>query len=209
MNQIAKYPLTAAPLSRRGFVASVTAVAGAMSLGFTVPAEAQQAASGAPTSRATAARPTRDADSAGRGGGTRAAAGAGARARRPPPVKAPSQWKIIGKPVKRLDTAPKLTGEQIYAIDVKLPDMLNAAVAQCPVFGGTLVSFDAAKVSSMPGVTHVLKLDDHTVAVVADKWFQAKTALEALPIVWDEGPNAQVNSASIADFLKEGLDAKQ
>jgi isoquinoline 1-oxidoreductase beta subunit len=126
-----------------------------------------------------------------------------------PPVKSPSAWKIIGQPVKRLDTAPKLTGEQVYAIDVKLPDMLNAAVAQCPVFGGTLVSFDAGKISSMPGVTHVLKLDDSTVAVVAEKYYQAMTALTALPIVWNEGPNAGVSSASIAAFLKEGLDAPQ
>ena len=125
------------------------------------------------------------------------------------PVKDPKNWKIIGKPVKRLDTAPKLTGELIYAIDVKLPDMLNAAIAQCPVFGGTLKSFDAGKVTSMPGVRHVLKVDDSTVAVVADKWWQAKSALDQLPVVWDDGPNAKVSSANIAKVLDEGLDAKE
>ena len=125
------------------------------------------------------------------------------------PVKDPKNWKIIGKPVKRLDTAPKLTGELIYAIDVKLPDMLNAAIAQCPVFGGTLKSFDAGKVTSMPGVRHVLKVDDSTVAVVADKWWQAKSALDLLPVVWDDGPNAKVSSANIAKVLDEGLDAKE
>ena len=126
-----------------------------------------------------------------------------------PALKPPSQWKIVGKGVKRLDTAEKLTGKLVYAIDVVLPDMLNAAVAQCPVFGGTLKSFDADKIKSMAGVRHVLKLDDSTLAVVADKWIQAKLALDALPIEWDEGPNAGVSSASIDAFLKTGLDAKE
>src|ERR1700710_1749690 len=102
-------------------------------------------------------------------------------------VKQQSEWKIIGKGVKRLDTVEKLSGKQIFAIDVQLPDMLNAAIAQCPVFGGTLQSFDADKIKSMPGVRHVVAVDDNAVAVVADKWYQAKTALAALPIVWNEG----------------------
>ncbi len=123
-------------------------------------------------------------------------------------LKKPADWKIAGKGVKRLDTVEKLSGKLVYAIDVKLPDMLNAAIAQCPVFGGKLVSFDADKIKAMPGVRHVLKVDDVSVAVVADKWYQAKTALAALPIVWDEGANNKVSSATIAGFLKEGLDAK-
>ncbi|BBK42254.1 aldehyde dehydrogenase [Allostella vacuolata] len=125
------------------------------------------------------------------------------------PLKDQKDWKIIGQGVKRLDTVEKLNGSQIYAIDVRLPDMLNAAIAQCPVFGGKLVGFDADKINGMKGVRHVLKVDDVTVAVVADTWWQAKTALDALPIQWDEGPNANVTSASIAEFLKEGLDAKE
>ena len=124
-------------------------------------------------------------------------------------VKDPSRWTLIGQPVRRLDTAEKLNGRQVFAIDVQLAGMLSAAVAQCPVFGGKLVRFDAAKIQAMPGVRHVLKLDGHTVAVVADKWWLARTALAALPIVWDEGPNAQVSSASIAGYLKAGLDAKE
>ena len=124
-------------------------------------------------------------------------------------VKDPSQWTIIGQPVKRLDTVEKLSGKQVFAIDVKLPGMLCAAIAQCPVFGGKLVSFDAAKIEAMPGVRHVLTVDDHSVAVVADKWYLAKMALAALPIVWDEGANGQVSSASIAELLKGGLDAPE
>ena len=124
-------------------------------------------------------------------------------------VKTPAEWKLIGRGVKRLDTVDKLNGKLTYAIDVQLPDMLNAAIAQSPVFGGKLTSFDAAKIKSMPGVRFVVPVDDNAVAVVADKWYQAKTALAALPVVWDEGKNGNVDSAQIAAFLKEGLDAKE
>jgi isoquinoline 1-oxidoreductase beta subunit len=130
----------------------------------------------------------------------------------PPPnvtLKDPKSWKIAGKGVKRLDTVPKTNGTMIYGSDVKLPGMLNAAVKDCPVFGGKVKSFDAAKVMGMKGVKKVVQVDDSTVAVVADTWWHAKTALDALPIVWDEGPNAKVTSASIADMLKEGLDAEK
>jgi isoquinoline 1-oxidoreductase beta subunit len=123
-------------------------------------------------------------------------------------LKTPAQWAIIGKRVRRLDTAAKLSGRQVFAIDVQLPDMLNAAIAQCPVYGGKLVSFDADKITSMPGVRHVVAVGDNAVAVVADKWYQAKMALAALPITWNEGDNAKVDSAQIAALLQTGLDAK-
>ncbi|HEX2654811.1 MAG TPA: molybdopterin cofactor-binding domain-containing protein [Xanthobacteraceae bacterium] len=122
-------------------------------------------------------------------------------------LKDPKDWKIAGKPLKRLDTADKVTGKQIYGIDLKLPGMLNAAIKDCPVFGGKVKSFDDAKVRSMPGVKQVLQVGDSAVAVVADTWWNAKTALDALPIVWDEGENAKVSSASIAETLKAGLEA--
>src|SRR5207244_1798520 len=105
----------------------------------------------------------------------------------------------------RLDTVPKLNGSLVYAIDLKLPGMLCAAVKDCPVFGGKLVSFDNAKIASMPGVKRAAKVNDSTVAVVADTWWHAKTALDALPIVWDEGANATRTSAEIGDHLKDGL----
>jgi len=124
-------------------------------------------------------------------------------------LKDPKDWKIAGKPIKRLDTVDKVTGKQVYGFDLKLPGMLNAAIKECPVFGGKVKSFDAAKVSSMKGVRRVVPVGDTAVAVVADTWWQAKTALDALPIVWDEGPNAKVSSASIAEMLKAGLDAEQ
>ena len=123
------------------------------------------------------------------------------------PLKDPKDWKIAGKPVKRLDTADKLTGKQVYGTDIKLPGMLNAAIKDCPVFGGKVKSFDAAKVQGMPGVKKVVQVGDSAVAVVADTWWRAKTALDALPIVWDEGPNKDASSASVAQWLKAGLDA--
>ena len=127
-----------------------------------------------------------------------------------PALKDPKDWKIAGKPVKRLDAAAdKVTGKQVYGADLKLPGMLNAAVKESPVFGGKVKSFDAAKVERMPGVKKVVQVGDTGVAVVADTWWHAKTALDALPIVWDDGPNAKVSSASIAEFLKAGLDAEQ
>ncbi|MDE5462296.1 molybdopterin cofactor-binding domain-containing protein [Bradyrhizobium sp. CSS354] len=124
-------------------------------------------------------------------------------------LKDPKDWKLIGKGVKRLDTAEKTTGAMIYGIDVKLPGMLNAAIKDCPVFGGKLKSYDEAKITGMKGVKKVVKVGDTAVAVVADTWWQAKTALEALPIVWDEGDNAKVSSESIAKWLTEGLDNAQ
>ena len=124
-------------------------------------------------------------------------------------LKDPKAWKVIGKPMKRLDTANKVTGKQVYGFDLKLPGMLNAAIKECPVFGGKVKSFDAARVASLGGVKKVLQVGDTAVAVVAETWWQAKTALDQLPVVWDEGPNAKVSSASIAEQLKAGLDAEQ
>ena len=138
---------------------------------------------------------------------------AAAAAQLPPPdlkaiqLKDPKTWKLAGQPLKRLDTAPKLDGSKVFAIDVKLPGMLLAAIKACPVYGGKLQSYDEAKVAAMPGVRKVLRVNDATVAVVADTWWRAKRALEALPIVWDEGPNATRTSAAIAEHLKEGLNA--
>lgn len=122
-------------------------------------------------------------------------------------LKDHKDWKIAGKPLRRLDTADKLNGSKTYAIDLKMPGMLHATVKACPVFGGKLASFDESKVAGMPGVKRVLKVNDATVAVVADTWWRANKAMNALPIVWDEGPHAKVNSASIAEHLKSGLTA--
>ena len=124
-------------------------------------------------------------------------------------LKDAKDWKVAGQPLPRLDTVEKLTGKQVYGADLKMPGLLNAAIKACPVFGGTLASFDAAAVENMPGVKKVVKVDDRSVAVVADTWWRAKTALDALPVTWDEGPNKDLSSAAIRQMLAEGLEAEE
>jgi isoquinoline 1-oxidoreductase subunit beta len=124
------------------------------------------------------------------------------------PLKDPKTWKLIGARRARLDTVDKTTGKQIYGADLVLPGMLNAAIKDCPVFGGKLKSFDDKEILKRPGVKKVVRVGTSAVAVVADTWWRAKTALDAMPIEWDYGTNANVSSATIAETLKAGLDAK-
>ena len=124
------------------------------------------------------------------------------------PLKDPKDWKLVGKRLARLDTVDKVTGAQIYGLDFKLPGMLNAAIRDCPVFGGTVKSVDTAAALKRPGVKKVVRVGDSAVAVVADTWWHAKSALDALSIEWDNGPNANASSASFAEVMKAGLDAK-
>jgi isoquinoline 1-oxidoreductase beta subunit len=122
-------------------------------------------------------------------------------------LKDPKDWKLAGKRLARLDTVDKTTGAQIYGMDWKLPGMLNAAIKDCPVVGGKVKSFDAAAIEKRPGVKKVMQVGDSAVAVVADTWWRARSALDALPIVWDKGQHANLSSADIAATLKAGLDA--
>ncbi|MGF1456862.1 MAG: molybdopterin cofactor-binding domain-containing protein [Alphaproteobacteria bacterium] len=124
-------------------------------------------------------------------------------------VKDPKDWTIAGKPKKRLDTAPKLNGSQVYGADLQLPGMLNAAIRQSPVNGGSVKSFDAKAIEGRPGVKKVVQVGETAVAVIAERWWQAKTALDALPITWDAGENGEVSSASIAAFVEDGLTADE
>ncbi|MGE0425863.1 MAG: molybdopterin cofactor-binding domain-containing protein [Reyranellaceae bacterium] len=124
-------------------------------------------------------------------------------------LKDPKTWKIAGKPLKRLDTMDKLTGKQVYGIDLRLPNMLTATIKDAPVFGAKVVSYDADKVKSMPGVKGVVKVGDTAVAVIAETYWTARNALAALPVVWEDTPNSKVSSATIAAMLKEGLDAPE
>jgi isoquinoline 1-oxidoreductase beta subunit len=124
-------------------------------------------------------------------------------------LKDPKDWKIAGKPLKRLDTLPKLTGKMTYGIDIRLPGMLTASVRACPVHGGKLKSFDAAKVEKMPGVKKVLSIDNNAVVVVADTYWNAKQALDKLPVDWDVGKSGEVQQDQITAMLKEGLGASE
>jgi isoquinoline 1-oxidoreductase beta subunit len=124
-------------------------------------------------------------------------------------LKDPSKWTIAGQPVKRLDTRGKLDGSQKYAIDLTLPGMLNASIKQTPVMGGTIKSFDADAVKDMPGVKRVVQVDETTIAVVADTWWRAHKALQALPIKWNEGENASFGMEQLHSMLNEGLTAEE
>ncbi len=124
-------------------------------------------------------------------------------------LKDVKDWKIAGKPLKRLDTYDKLIGKMTYGIDLKMPGMLIATIRDTLVPGGKVKSFNAAKVANMPGVKKVVPVGDSGVAVVADTYWHARKAMDALPIEWDPGENVKVSSATIADFLKTGLDAEQ
>ncbi len=124
-------------------------------------------------------------------------------------LKDQKDWKLVGQPLARLDTVDKTNGKQIYGMDLKLPGMLHAAIRDCPVFGGKVLSFDAAAIANRRGVRKVVKVGDSAVAVIADTWWRAKTALDALPVTWDEGPNAKVQQAQIDDILKAGLSAPE
>ena len=128
-------------------------------------------------------------------------------------LKDPKEWKLAGKRLARLDTVEKTTGAQIYGMDFKLPGMLNAAVKDSPVFGGKVKSFNAAAITNRPGVKKVIQVNPTMVAVIADTWWHAKTALDALPIEWDNGKaadgsdNAKASSADFAKVLRTALDA--
>jgi isoquinoline 1-oxidoreductase beta subunit len=131
-------------------------------------------------------------------------------ARVPPPaqvkLKDAKDWLLIGKPTRRLDAPDKVLGRTTYGIDVRLPGMLNAALVQCPVFKGTLKSLDDSKAARMPGVRRIVTLKD-AVAVVADTWWHAKQAADALTITWDDAGNGSVSSDTICDFVRSGLSA--
>ena len=121
-------------------------------------------------------------------------------------LKDARDWKLAGKPMKRLEVSDKVQGKPIYGIDVRVPNMLYASLIQCPVFTGTLKAVDESKISGMKGIHRVVKLPD-AVAVVADSWWQAKKAAEALQITWDDAGNGAVSSQTIADFVRTGLTA--
>jgi isoquinoline 1-oxidoreductase beta subunit len=121
-------------------------------------------------------------------------------------LKDAKDWKLLGKPTRRLEISDKVRGKTIYGIDVRLPGMLYATLIQAPVFKGTLKSVDESKLAGIKGVRKVVKFKD-AVAVVADGWWQANKAAEALAITWDDGGYGQVSSASITDLLRNGLAA--
>ena len=120
-------------------------------------------------------------------------------------LKDPKDWKIIGKPLNRLDTNDKVTGKQIYGIDLVFPGMLIATIKECPVFGGKVKSFNASKAEKMKGVKNIIAVGETAVAVVGTSFWQVKKALDNVVIEWDFGPNAKVQQADIHAQIKNGL----
>ena len=119
-------------------------------------------------------------------------------------LKDPSQFRIVGKRTTRLDTPAKVNGTARFGIDVKLPGMVYASLEQCPVIGGTVKSFDASKAKGMPGVINVVQIPDG-VAVVADTYWHARKAREAVTVVWDEGAGASLNTAAMLAGTRAAL----
>lgn len=127
----------------------------------------------------------------------------------PPPnvkIKSPREWKLAGTPRKRLDVLDKITAQPVYAIDVRLPGMLYAAIVQCPVFQGRLKSADENSIAGLKGIRGIVRMPD-AVAVVADSWWRAKRAVETLKVSWDGNGNSLMSDATIAQLVRGGLDA--
>ena len=122
-----------------------------------------------------------------------------------PPLKDPKDWTVLGQPAKRFDIPDKVTGKTQFAIDTRLPGMVYASIAQCPVFGGKLKSVNADKIAHMRGVIKVVSLEDAVAVVAEESWWNAHQALRELPIEWDFGENANVSSDTIMEFLREGI----
>jgi len=123
-----------------------------------------------------------------------------------PPIKDPKDFKIVGKRTKRVDTPAKVNGTAQFGIDVTLPGMVYASLAQCPVIGGKVKSFDAAKAKAAVGVIDVVQINDG-VAVVANSWWQAKKARDLVSIEWDEGAGASLSDARVIDATREALNS--
>jgi isoquinoline 1-oxidoreductase beta subunit len=124
-----------------------------------------------------------------------------------PAIKTPDQFRLLGQPTKRLDTALKVNGSATYGIDIRLPDMLYASVKTCPVFGGALASYDFDVIKDRPGVHSAVEIPNG-IAVVADSFWRAKTALEAMQITWNLGENQDVSSDELRQRHHDALDEK-
>jgi isoquinoline 1-oxidoreductase subunit beta len=137
--------------------------------------------------------------------GSIAAAAAQVKLDAEPAVKKPDQFKLLGQSLNRLDVPLKVNGTATYGIDVRLPDMLYASITTCPVFGGQLIRHDFDAIKNLPGVHAAVEVP-HGIAVVANSFWRAKTALEVMPITWDFGAHANANSEAFRKAFREALD---
>src|SRR5258708_5981305 len=134
-------------------------------------------------------------------------------------IKPPSEWTLMGTEQKNLDVPLKVTGKTVYGIDVRLPGMKWAAVKSCPVYGGKVKSYDFQRIRNQPGVISAIEfpipdpklIRGHIfgggIPVIADSSYQAKTALDKMPIVWDVPPNnSPRNTANMPAALLAAMD---
>ena len=122
-----------------------------------------------------------------------------------PKLKDPKDWKVAGQSVRRLETPDKVLGKPVFGVDVQLPGMLHASIAQCPVFLGKVKSVDSAEAEKMRGVKGIVRQPDF-IAVVADNWWRANQALKKVKVEWDPGQNAAASDETILAMFKQGLE---
>ena len=141
-----------------------------------------------------------------------AARAAAIRLDKEPAIKTPGQFALIGTRVQRFDVEVKSRAQAVYGIDIRLPGMVYAAVKQSPSYGGSLKSFNFDAIRKMPGVITAIPMEgiDHAsgIAVVADSWWRAKTALDKLPVVWNAGPNARQSTSDLVAEYRARINAK-
>ena len=177
---------------------------GAVAREMLVAAAAQRLKVAARDLRAADGRVFHDASGRSLGYGELAAAAAHMPVPPVPPLKAKTDWRILGRPLGRLDTPAKVDGSAGFGADVQRPGMLVATIRACPAFGGTLASVDAAPALAIRGVAHVVPLPN-AVAVLADGYWPALKGLEALKPQWNAGPRPRYDDAALAADLDAGL----
>jgi len=125
-----------------------------------------------------------------------------------PKLKDPSRYKLIGRPMPRLDTPSKTNGTAEFGIDFRMPGMKYAVLARCPVIGGKVARFDDNDARKVPGVVNIVKVGDYAVAVAAESVFASLQGRKALKITWDDGPNKDLNTAAVFDALRKAANDK-
>ncbi|HEX2712185.1 MAG TPA: molybdopterin cofactor-binding domain-containing protein [Candidatus Acidoferrales bacterium] len=125
-----------------------------------------------------------------------------------PALKSDKDWTLIGKSVPRVENPAKIDGSAVFGLDFTLPGLVNAAVRQCPVFGGDVASFDRSSIAGFPGIIDVVRIPNG-VAVVAKTYWQAKSALDALRVTFNEGPAAAVSTSALRDDYRRAMDGNE
>lgn len=125
-----------------------------------------------------------------------------------PPLKNQREWSLLGKPLPRVENPAKISGSAVFGMDFTLPGLVYAAARQCPVYGGDVASFDRSSIAGFPGVIDVVRIPNG-IAVVAETYWQAKTALDALNVSFSEGPAADCSTSSLRDDYRRALDGNE